>query len=69
MAQEIDNNLLDLWVNADRLPVTVIRALIDEVNEHRRRRRSSNMVSFTGPDPGPLDYPLIEIMRDGRVFR
>jgi hypothetical protein len=69
MAQEIDTNLLTMWLNAEHLPVPVIRALIDEVNAHRARRRSNHMVTFIGPEPGPLDYPLLEIMRNGRVFR
>lgn len=66
MAQEMDNRLLDLWCNADRLPVPVIRALIEELDEWRRHRRSNSMVHFVGPDPGPLDYPLLEISKASR---
>lgn len=66
MAQEMDNSLLDLWVHADRLSVPVIRALIEEVHEARQRRRSTSMVNFAPPDPGILDYPLLEIQRNER---
>lgn len=66
MAQEMDNSLLDCWINADRLPVPVIRALIEEVHEARQRRRSTNTVQFASPDPGILDFPLLELRRDER---
>ena len=35
MAQEMDTNLLDLWLNADRLPTPIVRSLIEELNERR----------------------------------
>ena len=59
MAQEMDNRLLDLWCNADRLPVPVIRALIEELDEARR------WATQLPSDPGVLDYPLLEISRAG----
>lgn len=73
MAQEIDNNLLDLWLHADQLPVPVIRAMIEELNERRRylhgRTNDNGVVTFRfKPTPQEaLEYPLLEIMRHGRV--
>lgn len=68
MAQPLENNLLDMWVNADRLPVPVIRALIEELDRRRHHDGpdgfGSNLVTFSfRPDPSVLDYPLLELQR------
>jgi hypothetical protein len=68
MAREIQNPLLDLWIHADHLPASTIRALIEELNERRQGwiTDPNDVVSFhpTPEESSELEHPLLELKRN-----
>jgi hypothetical protein len=61
MAEPMDNNLLDLWLHANRLPPMTVQALIEEV-DYLRKLCLENYQTDTDWPVYPV--PTLETTRD-----